>query len=193
MTFGGLPQTAAWEHRQSRRGFEVAYFEILEVGYRVVGCTAAAEAGSTWVVGYDIELDSRWHTGQASITCRSAQGLCQTVLETDGSGHWRVDGVAAPDLDGCLDVDLESSALTNAFPVHRLELGINQRAAAPAAFVRVDGLAVGRLEQSYARVSDGTRGHRYNYTAPTFGFACRLAYDESGLIVEYPGIADRTL
>ena len=193
MAFAGLPRTAAWQHRQARDGFEVAYFEVLEVGYRVVGSTAAAEAGSTWVVGYDIELDRHWHTGRASITCRSARGVSETVLDTDGHGHWRIDGVTAPDLDGCLDVDLESSALTNAFPVHRLELGMDQRAAAPAAYVHVDGLAVDRLEQSYIRLNDGTRGQRYNYAAPIFDFSCQLAYDESGLVVEYPGIAVRIL
>ncbi len=41
-----------------------------------------------------------------------------------------VDGEPAPHLDGVLDVDLESSALTNAFPVHRLDYpGIAIRAA----------------------------------------------------------------
>jgi hypothetical protein len=192
MTFAELPRTAAWKHRHARDGFEVAFFEVLEVGYRVLGSTAAVEDGSTWTVTYDIELDHRWKTSHASITCRSARGMCQTVLETDGFGHWRVDGVAAPALDGCLDVDLESSALTNAFPVHRLDLGIGQHAAAPAAYVRVDGLAVSRLEQSYDRIADGTNGQRYHYAAPIFEFSCQLAYDDTGLLIEYPGIADRT-
>lgn len=37
---------------------------------------------------------------------------------------------------GCLDVDLELSALMNALPVRRMELGTGQRAAAPAVYVR---------------------------------------------------------
>jgi hypothetical protein len=31
----------------------------------------------------------------------------------------------------------------------------------------------------------------YDYTAPAFGFTARLVYDETGLIVDYPGIATR--
>jgi len=32
---------------------------------------------------------------------------------------------------------------------------------------------------------------RYDYAAPVFDFACRLLYDESGLVLDYPGIAIR--
>src|SRR3954453_15836540 len=44
-------------------------------------------------------------------------------------------GRAPPPLDACLDVDLESSAMTNALPVHRLNLATGERAQAPAAYV----------------------------------------------------------
>jgi hypothetical protein len=87
-------------------------------------------------------------------------------------------------------VDLESSALTNAFPIHRLQLPVGDRASAPAAYVRID-LSVGRLEQDYLRAGDEGTSQRYGYTAPEFEFACSLLYDESGLVLDYPGIAIR--
>ena len=108
------------------------------------------------------------------------------MLEADG-GHWLVDGQAAPRLDGCLDVDLESSAMTNAFPVHRLGLPVGGQAAAPAAYVRALDLAVERLEQTYVRTADDS----YDYASPAFDFECRLVYDDSGLVLDYPGIAVR--
>lgn len=73
-----------------------------------------------------------------------------TLLEADGCGHWRIDAEPAPHLD----VDLASSAMTNALPVHRMALGLGQQAAAPAAYVRALGLTVDRLEQIYVRVTD---------------------------------------
>jgi hypothetical protein len=57
--------------------------------------------------------------------------------------------------------------------------------------VRALGLAVERLEQTYARASDEGTRQRFDYTAPAFEFACQLVYDESGLVLEYPGIATR--
>jgi uncharacterized protein len=193
MSFTALPVTAAWQHRDARLGFEVAYFRASGQGYHINGCTTAVEDGHSWVVDYAIRLDQSWTTRSARITGRSASGIRQVQLEADGLGRWQVDGEAAAHLDGCLDVDLESSAMTNALPVHRMDLGAGARASAPAAYVRALDLRVERLGQDYTRTADEDRCQRYDYAAPVFGFAARLAYDESGLVLDYPGIAVRTL
>ncbi|MEU4411061.1 putative glycolipid-binding domain-containing protein [Streptosporangium sp. NPDC023963] len=191
MTFTAPPRTAAWRHLDARDGFEVAYFRSSDDGLLIEGCTTAVEEGQTWIVGYSIELDASWTTRSTRITGRSASGTRHTVLEADGAGHWRVDGAPAPHLDGCLDVDLESSAMTNAFPAHRMGLRVGDRSAAPAAYVRATDLAVERLEQDYVRVADEGPRQRYDYSAQVFDFACRLVYDESGLVLDYPEIAVR--
>ena len=191
MPFVAPPPTAAWQHRDARSGFEVVYFHLLDDGCRIEGCTTAIEGGQTWAVDYSITLDITWTTRRSCLWGRSASGSRSIVLEADGLGHWRVDGEAAPHLDGCLDVDLESSAMTNALPVHRMDLPVGGRAATPAAYVRARDFAVERLEQTYARITDQGSHQRYDYTAPIFDFACRLVYDESGLVLDYPGIAVR--
>jgi hypothetical protein len=191
MSFDVLPVTAAWQHRDARLGFEVVYFQPVGRGYHINGCTTAVEDGQTWMVSYAIRLDETWTTRSARIAGRSASGIRHVRLEADGRGQWRVDGKAASHLDGCLDVDLESSAMTNALPVHRLGLRIEAGASAAAAYVRALDLGVGRLEQDYLRCADEGRHRRYDYTAPAFDFACRLVYDESGLVLDYPGIAVR--
>jgi len=191
MPFAAPPTTAAWRHQDARSGFEVAYFHLLDDGYRIEGCTTAIEGGQTWAVDYAIALDANWTTRRARISGRSASGMHSVVLEADGAGHWLVDGETAPHLNGCLDVDLESSAMTNALPVHRAGLLVGGRAAAPAAYVRALDLAVERLEQTYTRIADETSHQRYDYTAPAFEFASRLVYDEAGLVLDYPGVAVR--
>jgi uncharacterized protein len=191
MDFAPAPATAAWQHRDARTGFEAAFFQLLGAGYRIAGWTTAVEDGQTWAVGYVIDLDGTGATRSARIRGRSAAGSSSALLEADGAGRWLVNGVPAPYLDGCLDVDLESSALTNALPVRRMGLAPGARAAAPAAYVRAIGLAVERLEQIYLRAPDEAGCQCYDYAAPVFGFACRLTYDESGLVLDYPGIAVR--
>src|SRR5690606_9619420 len=118
------------------------------------------------------------------------------VLEGDGEGRWLVDGSAAPDLDGCLDVDLESSACTNTLAVHRLRLADGESADAPAAYVRADGPDVMRLEPTYARPTvgavDDTGRLGLDYRAPAFEYSARLVFDDAGLIVHYPGLARRS-
>ena len=191
MVFASLPATAAWRHQGARDGFEVAYFEVLDPGCRIEGWTAAIEDGVTWAVEYIIDLDDTGATRRARIRGRSPAGFSSALLEADGAGHWLAGGIPAPHLDGCLDVDLESSAVTNALPVRRLVLPPGAAAAAPAAYVRAAGLAVERLEQTYLRAPGEAARQSYYYAAPVFDFACWIAYDESGLVLNYPGIAIR--
>jgi uncharacterized protein len=191
MSFRELPPSAAWRHLDVREGFEVTFLRPANDGYRLEGSTTAVEGDQAWSVDYAITLSGGGLTRSALVSGRSAAEGHELRLEADGAGGWRIDGSAAPHLDGCRDVDLESSALTNAFPARRLGLEIGQIADAPAAYVRALDLSVERLEQRYLRLDDDRGRERYHYTAPQFEFECELLYDASGLVLEYPGIAVR--
>jgi hypothetical protein len=186
-----LPASAAWRHLDARIGFEVVFLRRELDGYRIEGHATAVEDGVAWGVRYALEVDPIWRTRFAEIVGLSELGTCEVRLELEESGGWRVDGRPAQHLDGCLDVDLEASAFTNAFPVHRLALEVGERAEAPAAYVRAPGLEVERLEQSYARLHDEGGRTRYDYEGPRFDYRDVLVYDEFGLVLEYPGIAVR--
>lgn len=191
MSFRDVPRYAAWRHREARDGFEVVFLEADSDGYRLEGDTTAVEGGKAWALHYVIAVDSGWSTRSARVSGRSASGTHQLILETDGAGRWSINGSAGRHLDGCLDVDLEASSLTNAFPVHRLGLEVGEEADATAAYVRTLDLRVERLEQRYVRLDNDGSHQRYRYTAPDFGFECELLYDEYGLVLDYPGIAVR--
>jgi hypothetical protein len=179
VTFDDPPPSAAWRHEGAREGFETVFIRPTRRGWRFRGHTTAVEDGQPWAVRYDIGLDRSWRTRTARVWTSTVQGVHHRSLHCDPSGRWDVDGRYDPDLDGCLDVDLEASACTNTFPVHR------EVSDAPAAYVRIAG-DVERLEQTYTQSEGG-----FDYAAPRFDFACRLEYDRSGLVVRYPGIATR--
>jgi uncharacterized protein len=187
-----LPATSAWRHLDARAGFEVLFLRHEDDRYYLDGHVTAVEAGEAWGIRYALTLDSNWATRFAHIVGRSALGEHELRLECDGAGTWRVDGKPIAQLSGCLDVDLEASACTNALPVNRLRLEVGQTADAPAAYVRARDLRVERLEQSYARLSDAGERSRYKYGAPSFDFRAVLLYDQFGLVLDYPGIAVRT-
>lgn len=189
--FSDPPRTAAWRHRDARVGFEVVFLRLSDDDYCVEGHTVAVEDGKAWVVDYVIRLSESWLTRSAWVKGHSATGRRELTLEANGSGGWIVDGSPVPELDGCLDVDLESSALTNALPVHRLGLEVGEGANAPAAYVRAPDLTVERLEQRYVRGPDDGRRQRYHYAAPAFEFEADLLYDQAGLVIDYPGLAIR--
>lgn len=182
MTFADPPRQLAWRHQDLREGFEVVF---IEPRWKIEGATTAVEDGEAFAVQYAIELSPGWGTRSARVTSFGRE----LELLADG-GAWQVDGEPVPQLDGIFDVDLESSAFTNAFPVHRLALAVGESADAPAAWVRATTLTVERLEQRYTRLPDAPDGRaRFDYWSPDL--RCELVYDASGLVLDYPGIATR--
>jgi hypothetical protein len=190
--FSDPPAAAAWRHGTTRTALESVTFARQGGGWLAAGSTTALEAGTSWWVAYEIAVDASFITRRAVITSRAgAAAPSKATLDADGAGRWLLNGRRAPDLDGCLDVDLESSALTNAFPVRRAQLLVGATLDAPAAYVRVRDLAVERLDQRYLRRDDADRGPVFEYHAPAFDFTCDIGYDRAGLVVSYPGIAER--
>ncbi len=172
----------AWRHADPRAGFEVA----IEGPSRFAGQTAGVDGKLLWALRYEIEHDGAWGTRAGTV-----EGLAGRVgVEAEG-GTWRVDGEPRPDLDGCLDLDLEVSVCTNVLPVRRMRLAVGERAEAPAAWVRIPDLRVERLEQSYRRLPDEDGRSRYEYEAPGEEFACVIVFDADGLTRDYPGIGTR--
>jgi hypothetical protein len=195
MRLDPMPLVSAWTHVGVRAGFEVLFTDTIPTGHLLRGHTTAVEGSEAWSVGYRIEVDWHWHTRRADIEGTTSAGTARTSLEridNTGGVQWLVDGVLRSEFDGCLDVDLESSAVTNTLPIHRLDAVAGETYAVPAVFVRADNLAAERLEQEYRLIARTSAEIRFDYASPTFDFRCELSYDTSGLVVRYPGIALRT-
>jgi hypothetical protein len=191
MRLASPPTTASWVHRDSREGFEVLFVESHDGRRRLHGNTTAREGAHLWSVGYDIELDAAWNTRSARVTSRSPEGARGVSLVHLRGAGWTVDGVPRPDLDGCVDVDLESSAVTNTLPVHRMEFEPGARVEASAVYVRAGDLGVERLEQYYTLVAAADAGPAFFYESPGSHFSCELRFDTAGFVVDYPHIAVR--
>ncbi|MET0933179.1 MAG: putative glycolipid-binding domain-containing protein [Mycetocola sp.] len=175
----------------ARTGFEVTFFTEMTAGYRLAGHTTAHESAALWSVGCDITVDRSWRTVAVHASTLSAAGERELTLTRDPSGNWTVNGELRPDLDGCVDVDFESSAMTNTLPVHRLDFAEGVAVDVPAAFVRADDLSVERLDQRFTLIEAGPEQILSHYESSTFDVECELRYDSSGLVVDYPGIAIR--
>jgi uncharacterized protein len=187
MLLSALPAAASWVHDGVRSGFEVLFAEA----GRLRGRTSAREGDAIWYVGYEIAVGADWSTGSVHAVNSTMSGDREVALTRSPDDRWTVNGVARPDLDGCRDVDFESSAVTNTLPVHRLPFVPGTTLDVPAAFVQADDLSVVRLEQRYTLTSSDERGHVFHYESATFDFECELTFDASGLVLDYPGIATR--
>jgi hypothetical protein len=191
MILSDLPPLAAWRHTGVRTGYEVLFTDLKTTGCRLRGATTAVEAGVAWSVRYRLDLDRHWRTRRVQADAATISGERRVSLRAVGGGGWTVDGQSRPDLDGCVDVDFESSSVTNTVPVHRLGFSTGGPVSAPAAFVRAADLRVHRVEQQYTLRTRTPHGSTFDYESATFDFACELRFDAAGLILEYPGIAVR--
>lgn len=194
--FEPFPESASWHHLGARAGYEVAFFRKGPDGQIIDGTTAAYE-DEAWIVSYRLVVGDDWVSRETTVTSKSRFGQRETDIRLDDGGQWWVDGNARPDLSGCRDIDLESSAVTNTLPVHRLALparagrAAEAPARAPAVYVRAIDLTVERLDQRYLRLPDDGENRLYQYESPAFDFHALLTFDSSGLVLDYPGIARR--
>ena len=128
---------------------------------------------------FRIRCDAQWRTRHVEVTVLEPEHRLLR-LEADGEGHW----ADHPELDGCIDVDIYPSPLTNSLPIRRL----GGDCETTAAWVQIPELTVEPLHQRYTRLEGGSR---WRYEAPSSGFTTEFEVDADGLLLDYPGLACR--
>lgn len=154
-------------------GAEHFVLERVDGGFRLAGTAVVAEEGAPYLLEYAVRVDDEWRTRAVDVRCKDSR----FELSADGTGSW-----SAPDVEGCIDVDLGFTPSTNTLPIRRLQLGVGDAADLDVAWVRFPALTVERATQRYERLADD----RYRYSSP--GFQADLLIDENGLVLEYEGL-----
>jgi uncharacterized protein len=117
------------------------------------------------------------------------EGFHETLdLWRSEEGHWTANGEELQELEGALDCDLALSPLTNSMPV--LRHGLLQDTGSVElvmAWVSVPDLGVHVSRQRYT----GLGGGMIRFDSLDDSFTAEIAFDEDGLVVDYPGIARR--
>lgn len=134
--------------------------------------------------GWRRELELR-HDGDGSWTASAA---------TYGSADLHAPGGDTEPLAGALDCDLGFSPLTNLLPVRRQ--GLDRRTGAAdflMAWVSVPDLAVTASAQRYEHIRRTEEGAVVRYVDRGLfrGFTADLRLDREGLVLSYPGLAER--
>jgi hypothetical protein len=140
-------------------------------------------------VRYQVVCDASWVTRGVAVTTELAHGSPTVIeLRSDGNGHWsNSDGSPLPQLDGCVDVDLSTTPLTNTLPIRRLKLAPGASETIHVVYINVETLKVEPREQRYTRVSEDV----VRYESVPSGFTAELTVDADGLVRIYPGLWTR--
>ncbi|GAB3198445.1 putative glycolipid-binding domain-containing protein [Geodermatophilus arenarius] len=181
------PRVVAWRRTDEDAGHSLARVERRDGGWLLHGTEVLAGPGTVLACTFRVRLDETWATRAVEVSSVSAAGERRLALSADDHRRWTVDGERAPELDGCVDVDVAATPLTNTLPIRRLaDLGVGEEVTTPVAWVDVPALGVTRVDQTYRRL--GPLWWRYSDDAHG---AFELTVDDDGLVVDYTGMATR--
>ena len=122
--------------RLDRPGHEAARLVFHAPFWQLTGTAVFADAGVPCRVEYQVTCDSTWHTLAAQLSGWIGARRMLCGISADGRRHWRVDGRAIGEVEGCVDLDLSFSPATNLLPIRRLGLAAGNAASVRAAWLR---------------------------------------------------------
>lgn len=189
--YHGFVPTYVWARLDLEQGLGLVR---LEEGNRIQvdGHEVAVDRGKAWTVTFRVDLDRRWRTRRAQLSVVDDKGERTLHLEADGKGNWLVDGVAAPELAGCLDVDIAATPFTNTFVIRRLGLAMGEGAEVRAAWVSIPSLEVAAVDQSYLHLEPDDAEDRYEYRSGGSPEGWIITVDSDGVALNYQDFAERT-
>ena len=177
------PTSILWR-RLDLPGVESARLERTEGGWTLAGASLFTHEERLCRLYYEVRCDLAWRTRTARVAGFVGGNAVEVAIETDGKGGWRMNGEACPQVDGCIDVDLNFSPSTNLLPIRRLRLDVGREAEVRAAWLRFPSFALEPLEQRYVRTSE----EGYRYESAGGAFVRDLTVNDEGFVVRYPGL-----
>ena len=153
-------------------------------GWHLEGTAIFSHEQQPCRLDYQVICDGAWRTLSADVAGWLGHTNVRIQIKTDATQHWWVNEIEQPDLEGCIDIDLNFSPSTNLLPIRRLNLAIGESAEVKAAWLRFPGFRLELLPQQYRRLDETT----YRYESAGGQFVTDLKVNRSGFVVVYPGL-----
>lgn len=133
---------------------------------------------------YHILCDAAWRTLSATVEGWLNNRSVELQIKSDLSGHWWLNDVEQPQVEGSTDIDLNFSPSTNLLPIRRLGLEAGETAEVKAAWLRFPSFQLESLLQQYRRLDENT----YRYESAGGQFVAELKVNSSGFVIDYPSL-----
>jgi hypothetical protein len=174
---------SAWDGCEA--GLEHVDVRPADGGLTISGVIIGQQEGAKFGLHYRLRVDSNWHTRAAYLRTASGHVL---ELESNGQGSWIENGKLRPELQGCIDIDIQATPLTNTLPIRRLEWEAGQVTDIRLCYIAIPDLTVTVQAQRYTAL---TPGALYRFESLENGFTAGLPVDEDGFVRDYPGLFRR--
>ncbi|SAK68465.1 transcriptional regulator [Caballeronia temeraria] len=179
--------------QQDGTGLEHLVLNETRDGIVIESAVVGEDEAHAFGLVYRIECDARWQVTRLALKLAGGASLDLHRREgNNGDAHAWTDANGAPQesLRGCIDVDITATPFTNTLPIRRLQLERGERRVIRVVYVRVPELSVSAVEQAYTCIEPD---RRYRYEGLDTGFTAEITVDESGLVIDYPGLFKRVI
>jgi uncharacterized protein len=167
-------------------GLEHFTIRAMATGYRVASVVIGEAEGRKFGLAYDVDIDSQWRV--KSFALRAADGRT-LAAKSPQPGRWQnADGKALDAFEGAIDLDLAFTPFTNTLVVRRNTFTKGQSRDFTMFYVPADTLEPFTDGQRYTCIEPNRRFH---YEATDGTFSADIAFDEYGLVADYPGLYRR--
>jgi hypothetical protein len=165
-------------------GHEICRLSSLDSGWQLEGMAVFSHDQQPCQLEYRVLTDPVWQTVSAKIRGWPGNSEMDIQLASDKAHAWWLNGVACPEVAGCIDVDLNFSPSTNMLPIRRLALAVGQTASIQVAWLRFPSFTLETLAQQYTRMDETT----YHYESAGGQFIADLQVNSSGFVTDYPDL-----
>jgi hypothetical protein len=149
-------------------------------GWTIDGVSVFLHEGASVRLDYLIECEANWETSYLTVNGWVGDEIIDIEIEVTDSS-WTLNGEPVAGVDGCIDIDLNFSPITNTLPIRRLDLAIGESKTVRAAWLRFPSFQLELLEQTYTRLDESTVKYQ-----TTSGFTATLTVDAAGMVTHYP-------
>jgi hypothetical protein len=165
-------------------GHEICRLSSVNSGWQLEGTAIFAQDQQPGQLEYRVLTDPSWQTVSAQIRGWLGNSAVDMQVASDEAHVWSLNGIACPEVAGCIDLDLNFSPCTNLLPIRHLTLAVGQTASIKAAWLRFPGFQLEPLAQKYTRLDETT----YHYESAGGQFIANLQVNPAGFVTDYPNI-----
>lgn len=181
-----MQQNIIWEGVEYH-SLENCIVNITEKEVRVRSVIVGHYDGMLYQVAYHLYSNTQWETERLEIMYQLQNAVKKINLRSDTKGHWWLNDEPAPQFEGCMDVDITLTCLTNTLPIRRLDFTNQPIHPINVVYVDVLGGTVLPASQQYTRKDEG----QYKFENVPNDFEALIKVDEHGLVMSYPGLFER--
>lgn len=166
------------------RGYEATRLIEGAEEQRIEGTAVFANEGVPCRLEYQIQVDRGWRTRDVQVNGWVGTEPVDINIVVDEAQTWMLNGETIDAAQGCIDIDLNFSPVTNLLPIRRYALAIGEEVAVTAAWLRFPSFKLEPLDQIYRRTGE----EQYHYASAGGSFTAELTVNEHGFVVNYPGL-----